>query len=168
MTFGAGQLQQSQVMAAALTLELPVNHHPLWGQGPFRGAHTDHVLGGVAAVPGGGDSGETPNREEVPAMTPDLPADAGRRREGPAGAQQGPAADRAPVPLLGLEPQGHLPGPGGPAAERKGRFLEPHSQQGTFESLLCYVIVLVILSLKTGKITDLKPHIFLSDKNNFD
>lgn len=157
MTFGAGQLQQSQIMAAALTLELPVNHHPLRGQDPFRGAHPDHVLGGVAAVPGGGDSGETPDREEVPAMTPDLPADAGRRREGPAGAQQGPAADRAPVPLLGLEPHGHLPGPGGPAAERKGlhqnrnpRFLDPHSQQ---EPLKVY-----IPSLETGKITDSKPH----------
>lgn len=101
-------------MAAALTLELPVNHHRLWRESLFRGANTHHVLEGVAAKPGGSDSDENPDSNQASMTTAELPADAGRRREGPAGADQSSTTDRTPILLLRLKPHRHLPWPGGP------------------------------------------------------
>lgn len=62
MTLAVGQLQQSQVVTSALTLELPVNHDLLRGDGLLRGPDAHHVPGRVAAKPGGerreGERGE--------------------------------------------------------------------------------------------------------------
>ena len=52
VTFAVGQPQQSQIVTSALTLELPVNHHLLRGDGLLRSADTHHVPGRVAAKPG--------------------------------------------------------------------------------------------------------------------
>ena len=53
VTLGAGQLQQSQVVTPALTLVLAVDDNLLRREGLSRRPDTHHVLGGVAAKPGG-------------------------------------------------------------------------------------------------------------------
>ena len=53
VTFGAGELQQSQVVASTLTLELPVNHQLLRDERLLRGPDAHHIPGWVTAKPGG-------------------------------------------------------------------------------------------------------------------
>lgn len=53
VALGAGQLHQGQIVTSALTLVLPVNHHPLRSERPLRRPDAHHVPGRIAAEPGG-------------------------------------------------------------------------------------------------------------------